>query len=325
MTSILDYSGEAKFNIKAVAQRTDIQAVTIRAWERRYGLLEPQRGGNGYRLYSERDIALLAWVKKQVDAGISISSVTTELKIAIEQEKWPEAVASDKGPVPCRIHHNHDLNTLAHQLTTALLRSDERMANDIFGEALGNARLLQLFEGVLVPVLVEIGDLWERGKISVAHEHFASHLIQGKTEAIYRSLPLHPSANKVLVGCPADELHEISSLMFATLLREAGYRVEFLGPDLPLDDLVAYIGEEKPELLVMAATIRESALALRSLPGRLAELKSQSVFAFGGPAFSREPNLATQIAGEYLGDTLGAALRRVQELLPLRKVNGRSC
>jgi len=318
MVSILDYSNEAKFNIKAVSLKTDIQAVTIRAWERRYALLEPQRGGNGYRLYSERDIALLTWVKKQVDGGISISSVAAELKTAIEKERWPEAVLTDKGPVASRHNRVHDNKTLAQQLATALLRSDERMAADIFGEALGNAQLIPLFEEILTPVLVEIGERWERGEISVATEHFASYLIQGKVEAIYHSLPLHPSGPKVMLGCAPDELHEIGSLMFATLLRDAGYRVEFLGPDLPLKDLAVYAGEEKPRLLIVAATILEPAYSLIEFPALLAKLKQQPVFAFGGAAFGREPGLSEKVAGIYLGATLAKSLAKVKSLVPLR-------
>jgi len=98
----------------------------------------------------------------------------------------------------------------------------------------------------LIPVLVEIGDRWERGDIGVAVEHFASQLIQGKIQAIYHSLPLHSGGPKILVGCAPDELHEIGSLMFATLLRDAGYRVEYLGPDIPLDDLALLCRRGKP-------------------------------------------------------------------------------
>ena len=324
MGSILDYSEEAKYNIKAVSQKTEIQAVTIRAWERRYGLLEPHRAENGYRLYSERDIAVLEWVKKQVDTGIVISSVVAEFNQAIHTQKWPEAVISDKGPIPCKKVGIPDIELLTSQLTTALIRIDEHMASDIFSEVLGSVRLIQLFESVLNPVLVEIGARWERGEIVVAVEHFASNLIKGKVQAIYHSLPFHPSGPKILVGCAPDELHEIGSLMFVTLLRDSGYRTEFLGPDIPLDDLALYVGEEKPRMLIIAATIQESALQLVNFSGALDNLKQQPIFGFGGAAFNQNPQLIEQITGIYLGRTFSQSIEQVKSLVPLRSPSNKN-
>ncbi|MHC1740406.1 MAG: B12-binding domain-containing protein [Anaerolineaceae bacterium] len=319
MASILDYSTEAKYNIKAVTQRTDIQEVTIRAWERRYGLLEPQRASNGYRLYSERDIAILNWVKKQLGSGLSISSVAGEFTHGITNNIWPEAVISDKGPVPSRMGTEQDIEIMTHQFTQALMRIDERMASDILSEILGFVNLIHLFEWVLIPALVEIGALWERGKISVAVEHFASNLIQGKIQAIYHSLPLHAYAPKVMVGCAPDELHEIGSLMFATLLRDAGYRVEYLGPDVPLKDLAVYAGEEKPKILVISSTIQESAQLLAKFSIQLEKLAPRPIFGFGGAAFNRNPGLIKQTSGVYLGKSLPESLANVRSLVPLRR------
>lgn len=319
MVSILDYSNEGKFNIKAVSQKTEIQAVTIRAWERRYHLLEPQRAVNGYRIYSERDIAILNWVKKQVDTGISISSVVADFNQAVGTEHWPQAILSTKGPIPSIGGNGQELATQSRQLTTALVRIDERMAADIFAEILGSVNLLQLFEEGLIPILVEIGLRWERGEINVVTEHFASNFIQGKVQGIFRSLPLHSSGPKIIIGCGPDELHEIGSLMFATLLRDAGYRVEYLGADIPLEDLVLYAGEENPRMLVVSATIRDSALKLLNFSGQLEKLKQRPILGFGGAAFNYDRELASKVPGEYLGSDFMQSLERVKSLVPLHK------
>jgi MerR family transcriptional regulator, light-induced transcriptional regulator len=320
MVSILDYSKDARFNIKAVSQKTEIQAVTIRAWEGRYGLLEPQRALNGYRLYSERDIAVLNWVKKQVDAGLSISSVAADLNRAISKENWPEAVLSDKGPVPRNNGSTLDIHIQTQQLTTALVRIDERMAADIFGEILGSVTLIQLFELVLIPILVDIGLRWEHGEISVATEHFASNFILGKIQGIYRSLPLRFSGPKVIVGCGPDELHEIGSLMFAALLRDAGYRVEYLGPDIPLEDLAVYAGEENSRMVIISATIKDSALKLLSFSSQLDKLKQRPIFGFGGAAFNLYPEIITNTPGVYLGKSFTESLDKVKSLVSVHNL-----
>ncbi len=121
-----------------------------------------------------------------------------------------------------------------------------------------------------------------------------------------------------MVGCAPDELHEIGSLMFATLLRNAGYRVEYLGPDIPLSDLATYAGEEKPRMLVISATIEESAMQLINFLDLLEKLKQPPLFGYGGSAFARPPELTRQISGIYLGKCLGEALTRTGSLFPLK-------
>jgi MerR family transcriptional regulator, light-induced transcriptional regulator len=318
MASILDFANEAKYNIKAVSQKTEIQSVTIRAWERRYQLLSPKRSENGYRLYSERDIAILGWVKKQVDDGFSISSVVAEFRQAINSKNWPEAVINEKGPLPSRVSVSESAGTLADQFTRALCRIDERMASDIFSEALGSFNLQQLCETILIPTLVEIGSRWERGEVNVSIEHFASYLIEGKLQSIYHSLPLHSSAPKVMVGCGPDELHEIGSLIFAILLRDSGYRVEFLGPDIPLEDLALYAKNEKPRLIILSATLKNSALKLIYFGSLMEEITPRPIFGFGGAVFNSDPGLISQVPGVYLGRTLTDSLAKVKTLVPVR-------
>lgn len=318
MATILDYTDTPKYNIKAVSQKTEIQAVTIRAWERRYQLLAPSRAENGYRMYSDRDVAILTWVKKKVEEGLSISSVVAEFNQAIGENNWPEAVMDSKGPLPFGRQVNKEPGILVQQMVTALVRTDERMAGEIFSEAMGSFRMAQFFEEVLAPTLVEIGTRWERGEISVAIEHFASSLIQGKLQGIYHSLPLHSSAPKVLVGCAPDELHQIGPLMFATLLRNAGYRVEFLGSDVPFDDLLVYVSEEKPRMVVISATMVDSAQQMASFGLKLEMLNPKPLFGFSGSAFLFRTDLIEKIKGNYLGRSLAESLQNVSSLLPLR-------
>ena len=92
MTTIVDLSDEPKFTIKAVANQTGIRPVTLRAWERRNEVLAPHRAENHYRLYSERDIAILRWLKFRVDEGASISNAINELRAMASKNIWPEAI-----------------------------------------------------------------------------------------------------------------------------------------------------------------------------------------------------------------------------------------
>ena len=92
MTSIADYSDDPKYTIKAVSNQTGIRPVTLRAWERRYELLSPHRSDNRYRLYSERDVAILRWIKSQVDENIPISQAVADLNQRTRAGNWPETL-----------------------------------------------------------------------------------------------------------------------------------------------------------------------------------------------------------------------------------------
>lgn len=92
MKTITDFPDDPKYTIKAVAAQTGIRPVTLRAWERRHEVLTPHRSDNRYRLYSDRDVAILRWLKKRIDEGVSISNAISELRSMTRNGVWPEAV-----------------------------------------------------------------------------------------------------------------------------------------------------------------------------------------------------------------------------------------
>jgi methanogenic corrinoid protein MtbC1 len=121
-----------------------------------------------------------------------------------------------------------------------------------------------------------------------------------------------------MVGCGPDELHALGPLMFSTLLRDAGYRVEFLGPDIPLEDLALYANSEKPKLIILSATTTNSALKLIYFGALLKEIKPCPIFAFGGAAFNTDPGLTSQIPGIFLGKTFSESMANVKNLVSVR-------
>jgi methanogenic corrinoid protein MtbC1 len=316
MPSIIDYPDDPKFNIKAVSNKTGIQAVTLRAWERRYRVLSPHRAENGYRLFSERDIALLIWLKTQVESGISISSAVLEFRKGSSKGTWPEAILTTHITLPSK-HSAIPASEVSQKLYEFLIQHDEGKADEVFSEALSSFELTPLFETVISPVLTEIGEAWYNGKILIATEHFASSFFRAKLLAIYQSLPLKQSSAKVMVGGAPGELHEIGPLMMAILLRNSGYNVEYLGPDLPLDDLVLYAAGERPKMIILSATLKESVQELKSFQSQLSRIKPSPVFGFGGAAFNFRPELIDEVPGLFLGKTFSQSEVTVKSTITL--------
>lgn len=315
MTSIVDLPDEPKYTIKTVCTRTGIRPVTLRAWERRHEILNPHRSDNRYRLYSDRDIALLRWIKSRVDDGISISNAANELRNMLKNGFWPDAIPS--APISSPASSTKPPEQYASNLFQSLIKHDEASAGDLMREMHAVFDITTIFSKIITPALVMIGEAWYHGEIRITTEHFASAYIRGKLLSLLQAYPSRRSAPHILLGCGPNEQHEIGSLMMSVLLRSKGYRVEFLGPDIPLEDLVDYASYEKPNMIILSATMEDTALELRTINQQLAKLRPAPTFAFGGGAFVRNSQLRKQITGVYLGDTLEESLDTVSMLFPL--------
>ena len=313
MTSISDFSDDPKYTIKAVSAQTGIRPVTLRAWERRHEVLTPHRSDNRYRLYSERDVAILRWIKSRIDNGITISNAIVELRTMTRNGVWPDAVPTGPSIIPTSSANPPSL--YADQLYRALIRHDEVEAGDLLREVLSSFDLRTICIDVLTPCLVAIGEAWYRGDIRVTTEHFASAYLRGKLLTLLQAYPARRGAPYILIGGAPTEQHEIGSLMMAVMLRSEGFRVEYLGPDIPLEDLVDYARYEKPAMIVLSATMESSALELKRMQEKVNRLRPTPLFGYGGQAFNLKPELRSQIAGQFLGESMGAALDRIHEIL----------
>lgn len=313
MPTISDLSDDPKYTIKKVSAQTGIRPVTLRAWERRYSILIPHRSGNRYRLYSDRDVAILRWLLTRMDAGLTISAAATELRKLRQTGGWAEIETVEP---PARAGASAlPPKTSSSQLYRALIKHDERLAGELFREAQAGYDLKTLVLEIVTPCLVEIGEAWYRGEASIATEHFASTFLRGKLLALLQGYQPRRSGASILVGAASNEQHEIGSLMLALLLRSEGYSVEFLGPDLPLEDLVEYARHEKPAMIILAATTEMAALGLRPMQGMLSRLRQQPIFAYGGRAFNLHADLREKVPGVFLGEAMDIAVESVNRLL----------
>jgi methanogenic corrinoid protein MtbC1 len=287
--------------------------VTLRAWERRHDLLTPFRSDNRYRLYSDRDVAILRWIKNRVDGGVSISNAVNELRSMQKNGVWPEAIPT--APAATITASATPPERYASQFYQAILRHDETQAGDLLREAHAIFDLMTIFTQVIIPPLVDIGEAWYRGEIRVTTEHFASSFIRGRLLSLMQAYPSRRNAPYILVGCAPTEQHEIGSLMVAVLLRSTGYRVEYLGPDIPLDDLVDYAGFEHPALICLAASSESAAREMIGLQDRLNRLRPPVLLGYGGRAFDLQPVLRSKVGGNYLGSTLPDSLATIKSML----------
>jgi MerR family transcriptional regulator, light-induced transcriptional regulator len=317
MSTIIDYSDEPKYPIRVVCTETGIRPVTLRAWERRHEVLNPRRSENHYRLYSERDVEILRWIKSRIDNGISISSAVNELKSMNRNGVWPEALPT--GPSTHPTGRPVPPEQYAQRLFQSLVQHNEGLAGDILHETQSLFDLTTLCMNIITPALVEIGNSWYRGEIRITTEHFASTFIRGRLLSMLQAYPTRRSTAYILLGAAPTEYHEIGSLMMAVLLRSNGFRVEYLGPDIPLDDLLDYAGLERPDLIILTASLEPAARELAHFQENLKSLKPTPIFGYAGRSFDASPELRKATPGIYLGPRMDEAVTIIRSLLQKEK------
>jgi MerR family transcriptional regulator, light-induced transcriptional regulator len=322
---VLDlYSDMPLYNTKSVVHHTGVPAPTLRAWERRYGILSPRRSENDYRLYSERDMMTVTWLRERVESGMTISQAIALLRslepvrrrgrrVRSQSPSSPEVVAA---PVPEVTITRFSLDDLVATLLDQFGNLDEYGVHRTTMQALAVYTVEEVCLRLFSPILVELGRRWTSGELGTSSiEHFASALIRAQLDGLFRSAATSGSGPLVLVGCAPGEFHELGALMVALFLRRAGVRVAYLGPNIEVDGLLATIGSLRPAGVLLSAALAPQAEALALIAERLKVTSSQPALYFGGRAYLDDPLIVERIPGHYLGSDACAAVDEIKKRL----------
>ncbi|GAC1314100.1 MAG: cobalamin-dependent protein [Chloroflexota bacterium] len=297
------------YNTAAVVQRTGVPAVTFRAWERRYGFPKPHRDPSGQRLYSERDIGAITWLAAQTARGVAISRAVAMVQSGHASPNEPTQPLT---PTGARAY-----SALRRELTEALVDLDPARAESILGEAFGLFSVEDVCLHVLEPVLVDVGNRWHAGELSVADEHYASSFVRTRLFSLLRTYDsVDARGPLILTACAPNEWHEVGILLVSVFLVRRGYAVRYLGPNLPIDGLWRMISRHRPPLVIVSAQSAETARELSGAAHTLAQVRGvQTRLLVGGQAFNEDPTLRAAIDGEYVGPSAAATVATVERLL----------
>jgi len=306
-------SKEPRYNLAYVMQETGIKADTLRAWERRYQLPQPQRTEGGQRLFSDHDIQAVKWLLERQNEGIRISQAV-ELWHEMESRATDPLPASSAEPLQQPVKTGNDsLTGLRDAWLQAVLNFDETAAEQLVTQAFAEFPMDTVCLNILLPGLSAIGTLWYEGKASVQQEHFASELATRRVQALISAAPKPFRDKMILVGAPYGENHTFPILLVTLLLRFRGWNVVHLGANVPMDHLLETIENTKPDLVVMNAMRLATAAALLETAASLGEIGMP--IAFGGWIFNQIPGLAQKIPAYYLGGDVNEAISGIESLL----------
>jgi MerR family transcriptional regulator, light-induced transcriptional regulator len=296
------------YNTAAVVQRTGVAATTFRAWERRYGYPKPQRDAKGQRLYSERDIQGIAWLSEQTSHGVAISRAVVILRGGYA------APGTASAPAPSAAIRS--FAALRAELLDALLAFDLAPAERLLAEAFALFSIEDVCMHILEPLLVEVGDRWHAGELSVADEHHITSFIRARLFSLLTAYQRADGGPLVFAACAPDEWHEIGILLVSVFLARRGIDVRYFGPNLPLDDLATVVRHHRPAVVALSAQSRETASNLRGADLVLRGAKPPHPrLVFGGQAFDADPALREAIGGTYVGPTAVAASGFIEGML----------
>lgn len=275
----------AKYKVHEIEERTGIPATTLRQWERRYDFPKPERSASGYRLYSDSDLQHIQMMQRHIRDGISASQAAELVKTSVLNQ-----------------HHARSLEQIRYELLQALCNFHEESANRVLGEAYSLYPVDDVMFEVIEHTMVRIGQMWHDSKITVATEHFASSYILGKLRSLLNTSPNLEDALAVIVSCAPHEHHEIGALMLAIRLRRSGYRVYYLGANMPIVDLRQFSYDIRASAVMLSASTKESFVRLEHDKALLQGIAP--VLALGGWVFDAQPRLAADLGGMYLGGSL---------------------
>ncbi len=221
--------------MRLVSERTGLSPDVLRAWERRYGVVTPDRSPGGQRWYREADVARLRLLARAVEAGRSISTVA-----ALSDDGLADVVRSEEASIVARrTRHALAAQPFLAEALGAVEAMDGAALEGTLRQATLRLNIDELLDGVVAPLIYSVGERWHTGQLSPAHEHLSTAVISRLLGWLADQYAVAADAPAVLVTTPAGQLHELGASLAAATAAASGWRVVYLGPSLPARDLAA--------------------------------------------------------------------------------------
>lgn len=279
-----------QFPIRTVSELTGVNSVTLRAWERRYGLIKPLRTPKGHRLYTRDDIQLIQEILDRLSMGTSIGQIAREI--------LDNAVADDDTDVWSKYRR---------RMIEAIINFDDQGLDAVYNDAMSFYPVDIVTVRLILPLLEELGTRWEQNRGSVAEEHFFSVYLRNKLGARFHHQNQKNTGPKLIVACLPGEHHEFGLLLFALMALGKGYRITLLGADLPIAEVQHVAARTGSQGIVLSGSASIACEALYEAIADLTVAVTIPVFIGGDVANTCRDDLA-RTSAHVLGHDLSAGL-----------------
>lgn len=294
------------FPIRTVSELTGVNAITLRAWETRYGLIDPIRKSSGHRLYTQEHIDLINRVVGLLDRGMRIGQVNAETLSGVRAEG---EAAEDK---------QNQWQRYINGMIAAIICFDEPALERVYGEALSFYPVRVVTEKLLTPLLKELGERWVKKRGSVAEEHFFGFYLRNKLGARFHHRSQTQTGPKLMLACLPGDLHEIGLLLFGLEACDHGFQTILLGANMPLDELPAAVSKTKSAALVLSGVIEPELSVIEEHLPRLVKELSIPVF-FGGSIAAGHFDSLKKSGVHIIGKDIDTGIKQIAKALNFRQ------
>jgi len=304
--SMIDDSARGLFPIRAVSELTGVNAITLRAWESRYGLIEPIRKESGHRVYTQEHIDLINRVVGLLDRGMRIGQAKDLLDA--EERQGEESGQTD---------YTMDVwRRYLDGMMAAIIRFDEEGLENVYGEALSHYSIQTVTLKLITPLLIELGRRWEGELGTVAEEHFFGFYLRNKLGARFHHRVRNTSGPKLLMACLPSERHEVGLLMFALAANELGYRPIILGADMPLEDIASAAIKTDCAAIVLSGLLLPNSEVLKKKLPEMARECSVPVL-LGGQVSVKAFDALKRMGIDPVGTDIDSGIKHLTEVAPV--------
>jgi len=290
----------ALYPIRTVSSLTGVNPVTLRAWERRYGLIRPHRTAKGHRLYTQDDIDLIHEVVELLGSGISIGQVKGQIG----------------RPAPATPRAEADADAwqgYRRRVAAAIERFDEAGLEAAYNEALALYPVDVVTERLLNPLLRSLGERWVGRRGGIAEEHFFATYLRNKLGARLHHLATQRARTRLLGACLRGEHHELGLLLFCLAAASHGFGFVILGADTPLDEVAHAQARAGCDGILLSGSVDPGPPVLEALAALVRAVEVPGLVG-GHTALLHEG--AIEAAGARpLGTDVHGVLRRLPQLL----------
>lgn len=298
---IVEYPAEKLYTIGTVSKLTGVGAITLRAWERRYGLIQPVRKESGHRLYTRKHIDQINRITALTQQGMRISQISAEM---LESDPQTEAEGAEADA----------WKDWLNSMVAAVISYDEDRLEEIYHGALSIYPIGMVTRNLLTPLLIELGLRWEAGDGSIAEEHFFAFYLRNKLGARYHHRQRGNKGPTLLIAGLPGEHHEIGLLLFTLAAHESGYGVIPLGANMPLEELATVAKKKQCSAIVLCGAIEPNNQVVNAELPRLVEDADVPV-TVGGLASVYRCDAIDKAGAEALGRDIDHGLQRIAEIL----------
>ena len=292
-----------------MSELTGVSSATLRAWERRYGVPTPSRTASAYRLYSNEDVALIIKMRDLVKAG----TAPAEASRAVLGEAGSRVDASAQAAIA---EADKDAFVAAKErIIDAVCRFDPDGLDEAVSKTLTLGPAVTIYERTIRPALVQIGDLWHAGTVTVAQEHFASNVLGGTLVHLLRLAQPSDDARRVVLACFADENHVLG--LYGAGLRFAswGYRTLMLGTSTPPFAVASVVDALAPHLVGLSAVMLVPPPRARELVDGYADACHSTAWVVGGDGAEPMRSLIEERGGLCVGCDLSGARQAIDKAI----------